>query len=69
MRCQKLQQVFEEQSFGLDTGLQLFSITRCSKSAQKFAVGVRQVTAVAMVTMQIVVNQFENFLLHQFIIK
>ena len=49
VRRQKLQQVFEEQSFGLDTGSQSFchsfialSITRCSKSAQKFAVWVRQ---------------------------
>ena len=68
MRCQKLQQVFEEQSFGLDTDPQLFShsfialsITRCSKSAQQFAVRVRQVTAVAMATTQIVLNQFKNF--------
>ena len=43
VRCQKLQQVFAEQSFGLDTGPQVFShsfiallITRCSKSAQNF---------------------------------
>ena len=49
MRCQKLQQVFEEQSFSLDTSSELFchsfialSITRCSKSAQKFAARVRQ---------------------------
>ena len=49
MRCQKLQQVFEVQSFGLHTGPQSFcysfitlSITRCSKSAQKFAARVRQ---------------------------
>jgi len=46
---QKLQHVFEEQSFGLDTGPELFShsfiavsITHCLKSAQKSAVQVRQ---------------------------
>jgi len=51
------QHVFKEQSFGLDTGPQLFfhsfialSITRCSKSAQKFALRVHQVTTVAMAT-------------------
>jgi len=56
VRCQKLEQVFEEQSFGLDTGPQLFfhlfivlSITRCSNSAHKFAVMVRQVTTVVVV--------------------
>ena len=46
MRCQKLGlQVFEVQSFGLDTGQQSFrysfvalSIIRCSKSAKKYAV-------------------------------
>jgi len=70
--CQKLQQVFEEQSFGLDTCPQFFShsfialsITRCSKSAQKFAVRVRQVTTVAMTTTQLVLKQFKNFLSHQ----
>jgi len=66
--------VFEEQSFGLDTGPQLFShsfiallitITGCSKSAQKFAVRVHQVTAVAMATMQLVSNQFKNFVSYQ----
>jgi len=61
VRCQKLQQVFEEQSFGLDTTPQLFShsfialpTTRCSKSAQKFADRVRQVTNFAMATTQLV---------------
>jgi len=61
--------MFEEQSFGLDTRPQLFphsftalSITRCSKSAQKFAVLVRQVTTVAMTTTQLVLNQFKNLL-------
>jgi len=34
------------------------SITHCSKSAQKFAVRVRQVTTVAMATTQLVLNQF-----------
>jgi len=45
VQCQKLQQVFEVQSFDIDTGPQSFcylfialSIIRCSKSAQKFAV-------------------------------
>jgi len=68
VRCQKLQQVFEEQSFGLDTGPQLFShsfialsITLCLKSAKKFIVWVRQVTTVAMATMQLVLYQFNNF--------
>ena len=52
------------QSFGLDTGPQLLShsfialsITHYSKSAQKFAVWVRQVTTVAMATTQLVLNQ------------
>jgi len=68
VRRQKLQ-VFEEQSFGLDTGPQLFShsfialsITCCLKSAQKFAIRVRQVTTVAMPTTQLVLSQFKNFL-------
>jgi len=63
MQCQKLQHVFEDQSFSLDTGPQLIlhsfiaqTITRCSKSAQKLAVLVRQVTKVAMTTMQLVLN-------------
>ena len=58
----------EVQSFGFDTGPQLFShsfialsITRCSKSAQKFTVRVRQVTTVAMATTQLVLNQFKTF--------
>ena len=41
----KIQQMFEVQFFGIDTGTQAFcysfialSIIRCSKSAQKFAV-------------------------------
>jgi len=70
VRCQKLQQVFEEQSFSLDKGPQLFSnsfialsITRCSKSAQKFAVRV-QVTTVAMATTQLVLNQCKKTFYH-----
>ena len=66
MRCQKLQQVFEVQSFGLDTGPQLFrrslialSIMRCLKSAQKFAV---QIYQVAIETMQLILSQFKNVL-------
>ena len=72
MRCQKLQQMFKEQSSGFDTGPLLFfhsfivlSITRCLKSAQKFAVWVRQVTTVAMVTTQLVLNQLKKFLSYQ----
>jgi len=49
IQCQKLQQVFEEQSFSLDTGPQSFcysfiavSITRRLTSGQKFAVQVCQ---------------------------
>jgi len=72
VRCQNLQQVFEEQSFDLVTGPQLFShsftalsTTRCSKSAQKLAVRVRHGTTVAMATTQLVLNQFKNFLRYQ----
>jgi len=68
MRSQKLQQVFEVQSFGLDRGPQSFShsfsalsIICCSKSAQKFAVRVSQVTTVAMATTQLVLNQLKKF--------
>jgi len=53
--------MFEKQSFGLDTGPQLFSylfvtisITRCSKSAHQFDVRVCQLTTVAMATTQLV---------------
>jgi len=52
----------------LTKGPQLFShsfialsITCCSKSVQKFAVRVRQVTTVAMATTQLVLNQFKKF--------
>jgi len=67
VQYQKLQQVFEEQSFGLDIGPQMsshsfkliaWSITRCSTSAQKFAVRLHWVTTVAMATTQLVLNQF-----------
>ena len=71
VQYQKSLQVIEEQSFDLDTGPQLFShsfialwITRCSKSAQKFTVRVRQVN-VAMATTHLVLNQFKNYLSHQ----
>jgi len=57
VQCQKLQQVFETLSFGLDTGPTLFcnsfialSILRCLKSTQKFAVRMSQVTTVVMET-------------------
>jgi len=64
-----LQQVFEVQSFGFDTGPQsvcqsfiALSIIRCSMSAQKFAVPVCQVTTVVMETTQLALSQFKNFL-------
>ena len=67
-----LQQVFEVQSFGLDTVPQSFCrsfiallIIRRSKSAQKFAVRVCRVTIVVMETTQLVLSQFKNFSSHQ----
>jgi len=59
LRCQKL--VSEAQSFGLDTVPQSFcysfivllSITRCSKSVQKFAVPVCQVATVVTESTQL----------------
>jgi len=73
VRCQKLQQLFEVQSFGFDTGPQSFcyslialSITRCSKSAQKFAVRVCQVTTVVIETTQLVLSEFKNLLSYQY---
>jgi len=72
VHCQKLQQASEVQSFILDRGSQSFchlfitrSIRRCSKSAQKFAVPVCQVATVVMATTQLILSQFNNFLLHQ----
>jgi len=69
MRCQKLYQVFEVQSFSLHTGSQSFchsfialSIPRCLKSAQKFDVWMCQVATVVMETTQLVLNQFKTFL-------
>jgi len=66
------EQVFEVQSFVHDTGPQSFcysftalSITRCSNSAQKFAVRVCQVATVLMETMQLVLSQFNHFLSDQ----
>jgi len=60
------------QSFSLDTSPQSFcysviamSITRCSKSAQKFAVQVCQVATVVMETTQLVLRQLINFLSYQ----
>jgi len=38
------------------------SIMRCSKSAQKSAVRMCQLTTVVMETMQLVLSQFKNFL-------
>jgi len=70
VRCQKLQQVFEEQSFGLDTRPQSFcnwliavSIIRFLNLAQKFTVRACQVTTVVMETMQLVLSQFKNVLI------
>ena len=67
-----LQQVFEVQSFGLDTVPQSFCrsfiallIIRRSKSAQKFAVRVCRITIVVMETTQLVLSQFKNFSSHQ----
>jgi len=62
--------VIKEQYFGLGTGPQLFSHLLpcpipCSMSGQKFAVRVCQVSTVAMVTTQLVLNQFKNYLSHQ----
>jgi len=58
LRCQKLQEMSEVQSFGLDAGPQSFchsfialSMTRCSKLAQKFTVQMWQVATVVMKTM------------------
>jgi len=68
VRCQKLQQAFKVQSFGLDAGPQScchsftgLSIIRCAKSAQKFAVRVCEVATVVMETTQLVVSRFKNF--------
>jgi len=66
--CQKLQQVFEMQTFGLDIVQQSFchsfialSIISCWNSAQKFAVRMCQVATVVMETAQLVLKHF-NFL-------
>jgi len=69
---QKLQNVFEVQSFGCNTGPQSFchsfialSITPCLKSAKKFTVWVCQVVTVVMETTQLVLSQFKNCLSYQ----
>jgi len=53
-------------SFGIDTAPQSFCHSFiaicCSKSAQKSAVQVCQVTTVVMETTQLVLSQFKNFL-------
>jgi len=56
-------------SFGIDIGLQLFwhsfnalSMIHCSKSAQKSTVHACQVAAVVMETTQMILSQFENFI-------
>jgi len=65
----KVQQVFEVQSFGLNTDPQSFcysfialSIIRCSKSAPKFTVLVWKVITVVMEATKLVLSQFENLL-------
>jgi len=75
VQCQKLQQVFEVQSFGLDldldTGPQAFcylfiallSIICCLKSAQKFIVWMCQVASAVTETTQLVLSQLKNCLL------
>jgi len=63
-RYQKLQQMFEVQSFSLDTisySLIALSTVRCSKPAQKIAVRVCQVATVVMATTQLVLRQFNTF--------
>jgi len=67
VQFQNLQQVFEVQSFGLDTGPQsvcfsfiALSIIRYLKSAQKFAVLVCEVATVVMETTQLVLSQFKT---------
>jgi len=58
------------QSFGLDTAHNCFAAhlllcwqyVHCSKSAQKFAVQVCQVTIIVMETTQLVLSQLNNFL-------
>jgi len=66
VQCQKLEQVFEVQSFGINTGPQLFSHSFIAlshwKSAQKFAVRMCQVATVVMETTQLVLSQFKNFI-------
>jgi len=61
---QKLQQVFQVQSFSLDRGQNRFalSIIRCSKSAHKFAVQVWQVATVVMVTTQLLLSKLKKLL-------
>jgi len=72
VQCDKLQQMYEVQSFGLDMGPSSFcysfislKIIRCSNSVHKFAVRVCQVATVVMETMQLVLSQFRNFLSYQ----
>ena len=69
MRCQKLQQVYEVQSFSHDTDPQLIIVLslvyccvdkRCSKSGQKFSYLMCRVASVVMKTTQLVLNQFKN---------
>jgi len=66
VRCQKLQQVFEEQPFGLDTGPQLFSYSfYCPVDNTLFEFSPEICCSGAMATTQLVLNQFKNFLSYQ----
>jgi len=68
IQCQKLQQVFEEQSFSLDTG-PLLVYCRVDNAPFDIRPEIRcsgvSITTVAIATMQLVLNQFKNFLSHQ----
>jgi len=68
VQCQKLQQVFELQSFGLGASPRLFcnsfivlSIILCSKSAHKSAVQVCDVASVVTETTQLVLTDLKTF--------
>jgi len=70
VRCQKLQQVFEAQSFNLDTGPQSFCYSFIAISIIRFPSQPRnslfgcQVATIVMETMQLVLSQFKNFILY-----
>jgi len=60
-KCSKSSLSTSTQAHNCFPTLIALSITRCSKSAQKFAVWVRQVTTVAVATTQLVLNHFKIF--------